>query len=159
MGSALLNAVLAKGERAIATLRKPTVLAALQAKYPASQLLVVSLDVTVPSQITAAFEAAKKHFGRIDVVVNNAGYAVLGEIEATPDEDARKEFEVQFWGPVNITKEAIKFFREVNEPGRGGRVFNVSTAGGYSSNQALAFYSSSKFGSFFNRRTILLDTR
>jgi len=145
LGRALLEVILAANERAVATLRKPEVLSSLQSKYPASQLLVVPLDVTVPAQITTAFETAKKHFGKIDVVVNNAGYAVMGEIEAIPDKDARNEFEVQFWGPVNITKEAVKIFREVNPPGCGGRIFNVSTIGGYSAKQTLSFYSASKF--------------
>jgi NAD(P)-dependent dehydrogenase (short-subunit alcohol dehydrogenase family) len=66
---------------------------------------VQRLDVTKVAEIKAVFDAARIHFGRLDVVVNNAGYGILAEIEATPDEDARYNFEVQFWGPVNITRE------------------------------------------------------
>lgn len=105
LGQALLEHILEQGERVVATSRKPESLKALADKYTSSQLLVQPLDVTVPAQISAVFEAIKKHFGRLDVVVNSAGYAILGEIEGTPDADARMEFEVQFWGPVNITKE------------------------------------------------------
>ncbi|GBE81793.1 hypothetical protein BKA93DRAFT_738065 [Sparassis latifolia] len=145
LGRALLEEVLASGERAVATLRKPTVLAPLVEKYASSQLLVVPLDVTDEAQIVAAFEATKKHFGRLDVVVNNAGYGLEGEIEDTPEAEARKQIEVLFWGPVRITKEAIKFLRDVNPPGYGGRVLNISSVGGYSSNPTLAFYSAGKF--------------
>ncbi|KAL0960679.1 hypothetical protein HGRIS_005708 [Hohenbuehelia grisea] len=130
LGKALVEVLLHANERVVATCRNPAVHANLQSKYPKSQLLVEKLDVTNLEQIKAAFEAAKTHFGAVDVVVNNAGYAVLGELEAVSDEQARAQFEVQFWGPVNITKEAIKFFRDVNAPGKGGRVFNISTAGG-----------------------------
>lgn len=105
LGNALLNAILEAGERAVATLRNPAALAGLQSRYPASQLLVVPLDVTSAFQINDAFEAAKKHFSRLDVVVNNAGYGLLCEIEGTSDEEARKIMEVLFWGPVNITKQ------------------------------------------------------
>jgi NAD(P)-dependent dehydrogenase (short-subunit alcohol dehydrogenase family) len=104
LGKALLETVLAAGERVVATLRNPLALAHLQSKYPTSQLLIWPLDVTSASQINDAFEATKKHFNRLDVVVNNAGYGLLAEIEATPDEEARKIIEVLYWGPVNITK-------------------------------------------------------
>ncbi|KAH9939452.1 hypothetical protein B0H21DRAFT_698452 [Amylocystis lapponica] len=145
IGRALLEEILSIGERAVATLRKPAVLTPLVEKYPASQLLVLPLDVTNEAQIIAAFEEAKKHFGRLDVVVNNAGYGLEGEIEATTDEDARRQIEVLFWGPVNVTKEAIKFLRDVNPPGHGGRVLNISSIGGYSANPTLAFYNAGKF--------------
>ena len=105
LGRALVEAVLAAGERAVATLRKPEQLADLAQKYPSSQLLVQRLDVTSLEQIIEAFEATRKHFGRLDVVVNNAGYGLQGEIEAIPEEKARQLFEVLFWGPVRITKE------------------------------------------------------
>ncbi|KAH9919876.1 hypothetical protein B0H21DRAFT_712945 [Amylocystis lapponica] len=145
LGRALLEEILASNERVVATLRKPEALAALSEKFPASQLLVLPLDVTVQSQIVEAFEATWKHFGRLDVVVNNAGYAVEGEIESIPDEDARQQMEVLFWGPVNVTKEAVKFMRTVNPPGIGGRVLNISSVAGYSSNPTLAYYCAGKF--------------
>ncbi|KAF9813651.1 hypothetical protein IEO21_05483 [Rhodonia placenta] len=145
LGRALLEEVLASGERAVATLRTPAVLAPLAQKYPAAQLLVVPLDVADTAQISAAFGAARAHFGRLDVVVNNAGYGLEGEIEAVPEEDARRQMEVLFWGPVHVTKEAIAFFRDVNPPGHGGRVLNVSSCGGYAANPTLAYYSAGKF--------------
>ncbi|KAG7448697.1 NAD(P)-binding protein [Guyanagaster necrorhizus] len=152
LGKATVEAILAAGERVVATARKPEVLDYLKDKFPSTQLLVLPLDVTNETQIKLAFETAIKQFGRLDIVVNNAGYAVFGEIEAIPEEDARRQFEVQFWGPVHVIKEAstdlalaVKIFREVNPRGEGGRVFNVSSVGGYMANPTLAYYSSGKF--------------
>ncbi|KAI0056247.1 NAD(P)-binding protein [Artomyces pyxidatus] len=144
-GRALVEAVLARNERVVATIRKPSALADLQAKYPETQLLVVSLDVTNAEQIVEVFKTIETHFHRLDVVVNNAGYALQGEVEAIPEDRARHQIEVLFWGPVHITKEAIRFFREVNPKGHGGRLLNISSVGGYSASPSLAYYSAAKF--------------
>jgi NAD(P)-dependent dehydrogenase (short-subunit alcohol dehydrogenase family) len=103
IGRALLDALLNANYRAVATLRKPEVLASLQARYPPEQLLVVPLDVTDKAQVTAAFAATKERFGRLDVLVNSAGYGLQGEVEGLPEEEARKVVEVLFWAPVNIS--------------------------------------------------------
>ncbi|PCH38204.1 NAD(P)-binding protein [Wolfiporia cocos MD-104 SS10] len=145
LGRALLEEILKSNERAVATLRKPEALASLADKYPPSQLLILPLDVTKQEQIVEAFAATERHFGRLDVVVNNAGYGLEGEIEATSEEDARKQFEVLFWGPVHIMKEAIRLFRDVNPPGHGGRILNISSCGGYAANPTLAYYNAGKF--------------
>ncbi|KAJ7031140.1 hypothetical protein C8F04DRAFT_1222258 [Mycena alexandri] len=145
LGLALVNAILAAGERVVATLRVPEQMKELESKYSRNQLLVQRLDVTQVIEIGAVFEAVRTYFGRLDVVVNSAGYGILAEIEATPDSAARHNFEVQFWGPVNITREAIKFMRDVNPKGHGGLIINVSSAGGYLANPAIAFYNASKF--------------
>lgn len=99
----MLEAVLTAGDRAVATLRKPEALASLKSQYSAEQLIVVPLDVQNMVQILEAFAAAKAAFGRIDIVVNNAGYGLFGEIEGMPEEAARKQVEVLFWGPVHIS--------------------------------------------------------
>ncbi|KAI0321434.1 hypothetical protein OF83DRAFT_314260 [Amylostereum chailletii] len=145
LGRALVEGVLARGERVAAAVRNVVALNDLVAKYNKEQLLVVSLDVTDTTQIVNTFKALEAHFGRLDVVVNNAGYGVTGEIEVVPEADARKQVETLFWGPVEITKQAARFFREVNPKGLGGRVLNVSSSGGYSANATLAYYSAGKF--------------
>ena len=98
--------------------------------------------------------------------------AVFGEVEGIPEDAARKEFDVLFWGPVYISKlvspfpllscadidqwkpvstsQTAKTVREVNEKGQGAVIFNVSSAGGFSGNPGLAFYSAAKFGVFIN---------
>lgn len=105
MGKALLDAVLASGQRAVATLRRPEVLADYQERYSPDQLLITRLDVSDGDRIVAVFQEVKGHFGRLDVVVNNAGYGIESEIETTPDDEARKLFEVLFWGLVNVSKQ------------------------------------------------------
>lgn len=162
-----MDVVLEKGERAVATLRKPEALDSLKAKYPPSQLVVLPLDVTNKSQIDAVFEETKKCFGRLDVVVNNAGYGLSGEIETIPEDDARKQVEVLFWGPVWICQrvsqmcskrqenahnalvwQAIPFFRDANPPGVGGHILNITSVGGFIGNPGFAFYHAGKFGTY-----------
>lgn len=83
-GRSMVEYVLNKGDIAVATLRKPEVLDDLKVKYPSSQLLILKVDVTKSEDITGAFGKAKEAFGGIDVVFNNAGYAILTEFEGTP---------------------------------------------------------------------------
>ncbi|KAJ3488421.1 hypothetical protein NLI96_g2857 [Meripilus lineatus] len=144
-GRAMVEYVLEKGDIAIATLRKPQALDDLKAKYPASRLLILGLDVTRPSDITNAFVKARETFGRIDVVFNNAGYALVGEVEGTPEETARTLFDVVFWGADRISREAVKFFREVNKPGVGGRLLNNSSVVGLNAYPGIGYYSAAKF--------------
>ncbi|KAI0920078.1 hypothetical protein AcV5_007922 [Taiwanofungus camphoratus] len=145
LGRALVEELLAANERVVATLRKPQVLASLSEMYPPSQLLLLPLDVANRTQITETFEAIRQHFGRLDVVINNAGYGIVGEVENTPEEEARKMVEVLFWGPAHIMQEAIVFLRDVNPPGHGGRILNVSSVGGYVANATVSFYNAGKF--------------
>jgi NADP-dependent 3-hydroxy acid dehydrogenase YdfG len=100
---------LTNGERVVATLRKPEVLAPHAQKYSKEQLLILPLDVRNTKQIEEAFEAVKQVFGRLDVVVNNAGYGLLGEVEGTDDDTARNLFDVIFWGAVDISRRVSCF--------------------------------------------------
>jgi len=104
------------------------------------KVLKLSLDVTSQESITAAVNSAVKHFGRLDVVINNAGYGSMGELEGFPEDEARKQMETNFWGPVLLTRESIRMFREVNAPGQGGTIVQVSSMGGYLAYQGNSFY-------------------
>lgn len=141
LGKAVTEVVLRKGDIAVATLRKPAALAHLAKLYPPSRLLLLSLDVTRPADVSAAFDRTREVFGRLDVLFNNAGYAMFGEVEGTPDADARAMFEVDFWGAVSASREAVKFFREVNPPGEGGMILQNSSYSGFSGSPGFAFYS------------------
>lgn len=99
-----MSHLLKKSQRVVATVRDITALSDIQANYPSEQLLVLRLDVTQSKEIDEVFRKIEEHFGRLDVVINNAGYGVNGEIEGTPDDVARLEMETLFWGPVNIMK-------------------------------------------------------
>lgn len=91
-GRNLVDAVLARGDIAIATLRKPEVLKDLSTQFGKDRLLVLPLDVTDKGQVTSVFDAVKTAYGRLDVVVNNAGIAYTNEIEGTTDADIRRLF-------------------------------------------------------------------
>lgn len=141
----MTKTVLDNGDIAIATLRKPSVLDDLKAKYPPEKLHILKLDVTNKDDITAAFKYAEERLGRIDIVFNNAGNSIIAEIEGTPDDVAKKMFDVNFWGAMNVSREAVRFLREVNKP-QGGKLWTISSVAGFSSVASLGYYSASKHG-------------
>jgi enoyl-[acyl-carrier-protein] reductase (NADH) len=117
----------------------------LKAKYPSDRLHILKLDVVNKGDITAAFKYVEEKLGRIDIVFNNAGHTLISEIEGTPDDVAKKMFDVNFWGAMNVSRESIRFFREVNKP-RGGRLWTVSSTAAITPYASLGYYSASKHG-------------
>ncbi|KAJ6490918.1 hypothetical protein C8R45DRAFT_991132 [Mycena sanguinolenta] len=142
-GRALTEVVLAQEEIAVATLRTPSDLEDLAVTNP-DRLLVVKCDVTKLDEVTSAFSAAIERFGRVDVVFNSAGYAIVGEIEAVPEAAARTLFDVNFWGAAAVSKEAVRIFRDVNPPGIGGRLLNVSSGVGFCAGPIVGMYAACK---------------
>ncbi|KAI6027326.1 hypothetical protein BKA83DRAFT_4227460 [Pisolithus microcarpus] len=142
-GLATTELALQRGEKVVATLRKPAVLADLASKYPET-LLLLKLDVTQPEEVKLAFAAARDKFGRIDVVLSNAGYGILSEIEGTSEKNARSLLETNFWGASYVCIEAVRSFREENQPA-GGRLIQVSSVSGVVSSPGSAWYCASKF--------------
>ncbi|KAH7920261.1 NAD(P)-binding protein [Leucogyrophana mollusca] len=142
-GLSMAELVLARGDIAVATARIVESLSSL-ASSACAALLVLQLDVTKQDQVASAFAHAKQAFGRIDFVYNNAGQSIIGEVECVPDRVARDLFEVNFWGAVNVSKEAVRFFREEN-PRRGGTLLQVSSQSGMEGSACEAHYSASKF--------------
>ncbi|KAJ8507581.1 hypothetical protein ONZ45_g10064 [Pleurotus djamor] len=138
--------VLQKGEIAVATARKPETLQDLAAKYGADKLLVLPCDVTKKEDVTAVFKAAVEKFGRVDVVYNNAGVGVFGEVELQEQEEAaRWLFEVNFWGAGRVAAEAVRVFRDLNPPEKkGGLLLNVSSGLGQFGWAGLGYYAASK---------------
>lgn len=135
--------LLKQGHRVVATLRKPEALADLVGQYPSTRLIVVKLDVTQHAEIPAAFAKAQEAFGRVDVVFNNAGKMINGELESiNDDQNAREMFDINFWGAADVSREAVRFFRDVNQP-RGGRLLQVSSGMGISSRACYGHYSAS----------------
>ncbi|RPD64116.1 NAD(P)-binding protein [Lentinus tigrinus ALCF2SS1-7] len=142
-GRAMVRCALSHGDKVVATMRKPSMLAEFASQYPSSQLIVVKLDVSNHEEIKEVFRKAKAAFGRVDIVFNNAGYGVLGEAETIPDDPARQMFEVNFWGAVHVSQEAVRFFREENRP-QGGHLVQNSATVGIVSHPVMAFYGASK---------------
>ncbi|TMB48534.1 MAG: SDR family oxidoreductase, partial [Deltaproteobacteria bacterium] len=139
MGVDIVNAALAAGHAVVATGRKPD--AVTRALTETDQSLVVTLDVTRPDDARAAVAAAVKRFGRIDVLVNNAGNFYAGFFEEVPAGDFRSQIETNFFGPVNVTRAVLPVMRAQ----RSGLVVNISSTAGISGDPFTSAYVAAKF--------------
>ncbi len=110
-GKELAKLTIARGWRTVVTARKPDELKDLVQGHEANTL-ALELDVTRPEQIKTAVQAAEEKFGRIDVLVNNAGYGYLAAIEEGEDDEVRKMFETNFFGLNNLTIAALPGMRK-----------------------------------------------
>jgi NAD(P)-dependent dehydrogenase (short-subunit alcohol dehydrogenase family) len=141
LGRSLVKAALVAGDRVVATARRPDQLADLVADY-GGLVHPVSLDVTDSAAARSAVAETREHFGGIDVLVNNAGYANVSPIETTDDEDFRAQFETNFWGVYNVSKAAIPVLREQGS----GVVIQISSVGGrVGGSPGIASYQAAKF--------------
>ena len=140
-GRALVRAALGAGDLVAATARRPEQLSDLVAEH-GDHVRPMALDVTDAAAARSAIAEARGHFGRLDVIVNNAGYANVSPIETTEDEDFRAQFETNFWGVYNVTKAAIPVLREQ----QGGLVMQFSSTGGrVGGSPGIASYQAAKF--------------
>jgi NAD(P)-dependent dehydrogenase (short-subunit alcohol dehydrogenase family) len=140
-GRALVQAALEAGDSVAATARRPAQLADLVDAY-GERILPLPLDVTDAAAAASAISATRKKFGRIDVVVNNAGYANVAPIETVDDDDFRAQFETNFWGVYNVSKAAIPLMRAQ----RGGLIVQFSSMGGrVGGSPGIASYQAAKF--------------
>ena len=124
IGAEIAKAALAAGNQVVATGRKPE--ATTQALGTSEDLLPVALDVTREEQVKAAVQAAIERFGRIDVLVNNAGFGHLGVFEESMRKEIRAQFETNVFGLMAVTQAVIPGMRER----RSGRIFNISSVSG-----------------------------
>jgi NAD(P)-dependent dehydrogenase (short-subunit alcohol dehydrogenase family) len=129
--------------RVVATARRISALSYLPDNSP--NILKLELDVTSKESVAAAVAAAVEKFGRIDVLVNNAGYGFIGDAEGTSDDEARAIMDTNFWGSVDMTKAVLSVFRDVNPAGDGGVVVQVSSVGGFVGFPGSTSYHASKF--------------
>lgn len=140
LGRAVVEVALAAGDSVIATARKPEQLADLVAKH-GDRMLSLGLDVTDNEAVLKAVSAGVGRFGRIDVVVNNAGYGDIAAIEDVTVESFRAQMETNFFGVVYVTKAVLPIMREQ----RRGHIFQVSSVGGRIGSVGLAAYQSAKW--------------
>jgi NAD(P)-dependent dehydrogenase (short-subunit alcohol dehydrogenase family) len=139
-GSAFAEHALARGYNVVATARSIGKLESLVAKAP-SRVLAVTLDVDRPGDAQAAIEAAIARFGRIDVLINNAGYGIVGAVEETPEAELRAVMETNFFGAMAVTAAALPTFRRQ----KFGAIVNLTSMGGQLSFAGFSAYSASKF--------------
>jgi NAD(P)-dependent dehydrogenase (short-subunit alcohol dehydrogenase family) len=140
LGRSIAEAVLEAGHQLVATARTPSQLDDLVGKY-GDQVRAVALDVTDPAAAEAAVQVAVEAFGRLDVVVNNAGYANLASVEDITAEDFRRQIDTNLFGVVNVTKAALPVLREQGS----GHFIQVSSVGGRIGAVGLSAYQSAKW--------------
>ena len=139
-GRELAKEALSKGYNVVVTARKPEQVADIVAAYP-DTALSLTLDVTVPQQINDAVKTAIDRFGRIDVLVNNAGIGYFGAIEESEEEEVRRMFEINFFGLAHMTNAVLPHMRQQ----RSGHILNVASIGGLRSFPAVGFYNATKY--------------
>ncbi|NEB93939.1 SDR family NAD(P)-dependent oxidoreductase [Streptomyces bauhiniae] len=140
-GRALADAALKAGDLVVASARRPETLRDLQDVY-GDRVHPLALDVMDADAARAAIEAAVTRFGRIDVLVNNAGYANVAPIETADDGDFRAQFETNFWGVYNVTRAALPVLRAQGA----GTVVQFSSVGGrVGGSPGIASYQAAKF--------------
>jgi NAD(P)-dependent dehydrogenase (short-subunit alcohol dehydrogenase family) len=140
MGRDIAREALAQGYRVVLTARNVDTLDDLRARFP-GRSAVAQLDVTDPAQVASAVRHANETFGRIDVVVNNAGYGYISAIEEGDEAEVRAMFETNFWGLLAVTRAVLPEMRER----RSGQILFNSSQAGLMSFPGTAYYSTSKF--------------
>jgi NAD(P)-dependent dehydrogenase (short-subunit alcohol dehydrogenase family) len=139
MGAEIAKAALASGNQVVATGRRAD--AVTKALGTSDNLFVTELDITREDQVKNAVEAAINRFGRIDVLVNNAGYGHLGVFEETSLEEIRAQYNTNVFGTMAVTQAVIPFMRKQ----RSGRIINISSVAGLKGVFGGSIYNSSKF--------------
>ncbi|MFJ4922558.1 oxidoreductase [Streptomyces sp. NPDC088725] len=140
LGRAITEAALAAGHRVVATARKPAQLDDLVSRY-GDQLRAVALDVTDGEAARAAVRGAAETFGRLDVVVNNAGYGDLAAIEDVTDADFRAQIDTNFYGVYHVSKAAVPILRAQGS----GHIIQISSSGGRMTTPGLGAYQAAKW--------------
>jgi NAD(P)-dependent dehydrogenase (short-subunit alcohol dehydrogenase family) len=139
-GRAFAEHALAQGHNVVATARNIAALDRLAAGAP-DRVLAVALDATRQAEADAAVDAAIARFGRIDVLINNAGYGVVGAFEETSDAELRAQMETNFFGAMNVLRAALPRLRAQ----KSGAIVNMSSLGGQLSFAGFSAYSATKF--------------
>lgn len=137
-GRALVEDLLQRGDKVVATMRKTE---NISFHTSSENLLILPLDVTDEMQSKEAAKKAVDYFGRIDVLVNNAGFGVMGAIEEITDIEARKTYDTNVFGLLNVTRAVLPYLRKE----RSGHIMNISSVGGLVGLSAWGIYGSTKF--------------
>jgi len=134
------EATLERGDKVVATARRLESISDLQEKY-GENVLTLALDVTKPNQVKAVLEQGYQHFGRLDVILNNAGYSLVGTIEESGLDDVRALYETNIFGALSVIQAALPLLREQG----GGHILGVSSSLGLESMPVIGYYCSTKW--------------
>src|SRR6266404_1853249 len=138
LGKACAKYFAAHGWNVIASMRQPNADNELK---PIPEVLVTASDVTEPATISKSIEAGVTRFGRVDAVINNAGFGLFGVFEATPVEKVREQFEVNVFGVMNVIRELLPHFRKNKD----GLILNISSGAGVFTLPMISLYCATKF--------------
>jgi len=141
LGRSLTKAVLAAGDKVAATARNTEQLNDLVKKY-GDQIYPVKLDVNNHDEVYKTVADTVNHFGRIDVLVNNAGFGITGAAEAYTEEQFRSQLDTNLYAPIEVTRAVLPFMRRQ----RSGFIMQISSVGGRVGNAGLTMYQAAKFG-------------
>ncbi len=139
-GRVWTEAALKRGDKVVATARNLSSIADLKEKY-GDQVLTLELDVTKPDQVKATLQQAHAHFGRLDIVLNNAGYSLVGTIEEANADEIRALYETNVLGPVAVIQAALPLLRQQG----GGHILGTSSNLGHVVLPVIGYYCSSKW--------------
>ncbi|MEK8126720.1 oxidoreductase [Paenibacillus filicis] len=139
-GRELAKATIEAGYNVVVTARSLNSIMDLVSGHT-DNVLAMELDVTKPDQIKKTVSATMENFGRIDVLVNNAGVGYFSSIEEAVEEETRKMFEINFWGLMHMTNAVLPSMRRQ----RSGHVINISSIGGLASFPGVGYYNGSKY--------------
>src|SRR4029077_365261 len=140
-GRVWAEAALARGNRVAATARDVSALSDLAEKY-GDRVLALSLNVDDKAAVDAAVAEAHRRFGRLDVVINNAGYGQFGAIEEVNEAEARAQIETHLFGALWVTQAAVRIMR----PQGSGHIIQISSIGGVNAFPNIGLYHASKWG-------------
>lgn len=139
-GRVWTEAALQRGDQVAATARNVKSIAALKEKY-GDKVLTLELDVTKPEQVKAAVTQAHAHFGRLDIVFNNAGYSLVGTIEEASAEEVRAMYDTNIFGALSVIQAALPLLRKQG----GGHILGTSSNLGHVTLPVIGYYCSSKW--------------
>lgn len=139
-GRTLAELALERGDRVAATARRPEAVEDLAERYP-DRALALRLDVTDPAQVEGAVAGSVERFGRLDVVVNNAGYGLFGGVEEVTDEQLRAQFETNVFGALGVTRAVLPQLRSQGS----GHLLQISSVAGQGALPGLGIYCASKW--------------
>jgi NAD(P)-dependent dehydrogenase (short-subunit alcohol dehydrogenase family) len=139
-GRVWTEAALDRGDKVVATARNLANIASLNDKY-GDNVLTLELDVTKPAQVKRVVEQAHAHFGRLDVVLNNAGYSLVGTIEESSADDVRAMYETNIFGALSVIQAALPLLRKQGY----GHILGVSSNLGHVTLPVIGYYCSSKW--------------
>jgi NADP-dependent 3-hydroxy acid dehydrogenase YdfG len=139
-GRVWAEAALRRGDKVAATARSMESIAGLKEQY-GENALVLEMDVTNPEQVKAAVEQAHAHFGRLDIVLNNAGYSLVGTIEEAKAKEVKAMYDTNVFGTLSVIQAALPLLREQG----GGHIIGVSSNLGHIAMPVIGYYCSSKW--------------